>query len=203
MTDPQPQAPRRTQQEETLVVVPSVLDRLMEAAHGQGQEADYRTQSNAQLIERVQAQICRDIADVLNCRKRVRGWPAPLPILEDTAPVDRPPRATDAEQVVLNTALYDLGLPDFGAFSLATDSQREALAQVVGDVLRRYEPRVEVRRVSYNPPSVNGQQVDQALSRHLFFSVDIVLTLGVETRRLMFSAAFDRPTRLFSVKVDD
>lgn len=191
------------QQEEALIVVPSILDRLMEAAHGQGADVDYRTQTNAQLIERIQAQICRDIADLLNCRRRVRGWPQPLALLEDAGNVNSRSELALQDQTVLDRALYDLGLPDFGAFSLATDTQRQQLAGVVGEVLKRFEPRVTVKNVQYNPPQVNGQSVDQALSRHLFFSVDLVLTLGAETRRLVFSAAFDRPTRLFEVHVDD
>jgi type VI secretion system protein ImpF len=102
--------------DELHLVLPSVLDRLIDVAEGDaGGRVGY---SLAQMIEAVG----RDLEDLLNTRQ-------PRPVVPD-----------DFVELVNSIATY--GIPELTSLNAITPQQREAIGRVLEQAVMRFEPRL-------------------------------------------------------------
>jgi len=95
-----------------------LLDRLMDDAPDQERD---RVLSNAEVLNALRASVRRDLASLLNARRRWRSWP------------------TGLKELAASPVGY--GLPDFAAGAFGEATRREALRREVEDTIRRFEPR--------------------------------------------------------------
>ena len=113
----------------TPAIEPSLLDKLVDDAPGQGER--YRGASLTAMRQSVR----RDLENLLNAKVRWHPWPASFTELE--------------------TSLVNYGLPDFSALPVGALEGRQLLCRQVAEAIRRFEPRfqaVEVEVVDKDLP---------------------------------------------------
>ena len=108
-----------------------LLDRLIDDNPGELQDPPM---SSAEALEALRGSVRRDLAALLNARRRWRSWPAAFGELK-TSPVG-------------------FGLPDLGAGTLSDPVRLETFRAEVEDTIRRFEPRLAQLRVSLHDDSV-------------------------------------------------
>ena len=110
------------QAEDSDLVVPSIFDRL--SSEG---EQPLHTRSHAQLLRELRRSVMRDVAHLLNTRRRA---------------IDSPPELTELSQSNLG-----YGIPDITGGNFNSPNALEEFRRIVEDTLRRYEPRFQSVRV--------------------------------------------------------
>lgn len=113
-----------------------LLDRLLDAAPEQGRD---EVVGAAAALDILRASVRRDLEALLNARRR--RWLLPEHLTE------------------LAASPVGYGIPDATAGSFALDKAREALAEEVAAVIRRFEPRLMNIAVQLRP----GSDLDRTL----------------------------------------
>ena len=141
-------------------VVPSVLDRLIDEEPDSSAD---RPKSGAQRLREFRAAVLRDVANLLNTRRR---WPPP----------------EDGTHLV--PSIVDYGIRDVTAADMSTAAEREAFRREVETALRTYEPRFRSVRVEMlaDPTGID---------RSLRFHVDAVLHTEPVPEPLAFESVID------------
>lgn len=145
-------------------VLPSVLDRLLDEDPGTRREGP---KTRAQMLRALKQSVRRDLENLLNTRRRCKGWP---PDLEE-----------------LDRSLVDYGIPDITGASLSSAHSRQQFAEILQRVIRRYEPRFQ---------SVKVQLLENAdpLDRTLRFRIDAMLIAEPAPEPVVFDSAVQPTT---------
>jgi type VI secretion system protein ImpF len=151
-------------------IVQSVLDRLLDDDPEQPQE---RPKPPAQELRELRDSVMRDVADILNTRRR---WPPPDPALGELTP-----------------SLADYGIPDFTGADLSSTRALEQFRDAMETALRRYEPRFKSVRVEI-------QSGDDAGDRTLRFRIDALLHADPVPESVVFDSFIDPVTGGFEVE---
>ncbi len=109
---------------EDQVLVPSVLDRLIDYEPGVEREPP---QLANQVLRELKSSVQRDLQNLLNTRWRCEPPPADLDELRHS--------------------LVNYGIPDFTGLNLASDHERDEFRWVVEQAIRNFEPRFKSVRV--------------------------------------------------------
>jgi type VI secretion system protein ImpF len=151
-------------------IVPSVLDRLLDDDPEQKQE---RPRPAAQEVRELRDSVMRDVADILNTRRR---WPPPDPALDELRP-----------------SLADYGIPDFTGADLSGARALEQFREAMETALRRYEPRFKSVRVEVQTAADSGD-------RTLRFRIDALLHADPVPESVVFDSFVDPVTGGFEVE---
>ncbi len=151
-------------------IVQSVLDRLLDDDPEQKQE---RPRPPAQELRELRDSVMRDVADILNTRRR---WPPPDPALFELTP-----------------SLADYGIPDFTGADLSSTRALEEFREAMETALRRYEPRFKSVRVEI-------QSGDDPGDRTLRFRIDALLHADPVPESVVFDSFIDPVTGGFEVE---
>jgi type VI secretion system protein ImpF len=151
-------------------IVQSVLDRLLDDDPEQKQE---RPRPPAQELRDLRDSVMRDVADILNTRRR---WPRPDPALVDLVP-----------------SLADYGIPDFTGADMSGGRALEEFRDAMETALRRYEPRFKSVRVEILKRDDSGD-------RTLRFRIDALLHADPVPETIVFDSFVDPVTGGFDVE---
>lgn len=155
---------------EEIVIVPSLLDRLLDEEPGVSQEpAPRRYQNVAQLKKAV----ARDLEDLLNTRRE--------------ALVNLPDEFTE-----LNQALLMYGLPDFTSLNLLSHHDRNRIRRVLENAIATFEPRLRHVKVVLEEPRPND--------RALRFRVEALLHVEPASEPVRFDAVLRLNTQEYVVQ---
>jgi len=147
-----------------------VLDRLLDDDPEQKQE---RPRPAAQELRELRDSVMRDVADILNTRRR---WPPPDPALDELTP-----------------SLADYGIPDFTGADLSGANALEQFREAMETALRRYEPRFKTVRVEIQTGADSGD-------RTLRFRIDALLHADPVPESVVFDSFVDPVTGGFEVE---
>ncbi len=106
----------------------------------------------------------RDIEDLLNTEWRVTGWAADL--------------------TELDSSLLNYGIMSLSTVNLSTEQRRAQVVKEIGDIIRRWEPRLENMRVSVLPNIDSGD-------RSLRMRIDAEVTVDSSPEVLVFDTVID------------
>lgn len=151
-------------------IVQSVLDRLLDDDPEQKQE---RPRPAAQELRELRDSVMRDVADILNTRRR---WPPPDPALDELTP-----------------SLADYGIPDFTGADLSGAGALEQFREAMETALRRYEPRFKTVRVEVQTGADSGD-------RTLRFRIDALMHADPVPESVVFDSFIDPVTGGFEVE---
>lgn len=141
-------------------VVPSVLDRLIDDEPDSSAE---KQKSGAQRLREFRAAVLRDVANLLNTRRR---WPPP------------------PDRTHLVPSVVDFGIRDVTAADMSTAAEREAFRRHVEATLRTYEPRFRSVKVEILADPTGAD-------RSVRFRVDAVLHMEPVPEPLAFESVVD------------
>lgn len=142
-------------------LVASVLDRLLGETRG----------SNRWRLAELKRAVCRDLANLLNTRRRLLVFP---------------------DDVDLEGSIMDYGVPDVTGANLASSDARDDFLRSIEELIERFEPRlknVEVRSQK------NADEHDRTVRFR------IRATLAADPEPVTFSSQLDPVSRSIRVKV--
>jgi type VI secretion system protein ImpF len=151
-------------------IIPSVLDRLLDDAPGVSQEP---ASARAHSIRELEKVVARDLEALLNTRQET---------LEALPP----------EFAEVNRSLIAYGLPDFSAFSLDSDSDRNQVRRAVEHAIVTSEPRLDRVRVTLD--------LTRNHDRGLRFRIDALLRVEPAPEPVRFDAVLQLHTQQYVVK---
>jgi type VI secretion system protein ImpF len=154
-----------------LSFLPSVLDRLLDDTPG---AAPARARSRAQQLTELRDAVRRDLEALLNTHHCCQSPPAGLTEL---------PRS-----------LFDYGVPDFLTTNAGAASAREEFRASVEDIIRRFEPRFKIVKVSL-------VDEDAQVDRTLRFRIEALMYAEPAPERVSFDSLLDPSTHSFAVVV--
>ena len=144
----------------------SILDRLVD--RGWREPADWDDS-----IERLKANILRDIEALLNTRES--GSPAGAPY-------------TEVEQ-----SIYNYGLPDFASMSADSVATPARLLKAVEREIELFEPRLSEVRIS------RAEDESKRTTRDLKFVIEATLRLDPDPERVRFDTVLEMHSGRFTV----
>lgn len=147
---------------------PSVVDVLLFDTSGSDAHQTDRTDR----IDRVQAEVLRNLNKLLNCRRRGRR--------------------SDPRLELVQESVYEYGIPDFTGAGFNTKSGREQLRRDILAAVRAFEPRILVK-------DVRDLNADQRLRRVLHYRIDASLLVYPRPQRVEYDSRFDCATQRFTV----
>lgn len=153
-----------------LPLIPSVLDRLIDAEPDQSREAP---RSRNHVLREVKLSVRRDLENLLNTKTRCLSWP---PHLEE-----------------LKQSLVNYGIPDFTSASMGSKKEREEFCRVLQIVMRQNEPRLKTVRVSLLD---NAEPLDRTLR----FRINALLQADPAPEPIVFDSAVRPVTGNVEVK---
>jgi type VI secretion system protein ImpF len=159
-----------TQVQESELLIPSVLDRLLDFEPGVSQEAP---RSRNQVLRELKQSVRRDLEHLLNTRFSYLSW---TPDLKE-----------------LKQSLLNYGLPDFTNAGLGTAGAREDFCRTLQGLLRQYEPRFKSVQVTLLTNS-------EPLDRTLRFRIDAALRVDPAPEPVVFDSMLEPATGNFAVK---
>jgi type VI secretion system protein ImpF len=139
-------------------LVLALLDRLTDGEPGVTRDPPT---GRAASLRRLKQSVRRDLEDLLNTRSR--------------------PFADEGLEE-LGTSLVGYGLPDLTAADLGRAEARAALARLIEEVIRRYEPRLRAVRVRLSDE-------DEPIDRTLRFRIEALLLVEPTTEPIRFDSA--------------
>ncbi|HYT92063.1 MAG TPA: type VI secretion system baseplate subunit TssE [Gemmataceae bacterium] len=151
-------------------LVPSVLDRLLDDDPDVNREAP---KTRHQVLRDLKQAVRRDLENLLNTRRRCRGWPAGLKELEKS--------------------LVNYGIPDFTGARMSTAEDRDDFRRALETVLRTYESRFKSVKV------LLLENTDES-DRTLRFRIDGLLVADPAPEPVVFDSALEPTTGGFQVK---
>jgi len=154
----------------TQALTPSILDRLLDFDPEKKVEP---VNSRSQVIRELRESVRRDLAFLLNTRRRCH---------EDFAEWD------SLEYTVLN-----YGIPDATGINIGSDDARQNFANIIQDVIGQYEPR-------FKSVSVTVVNDASSLDRTFRFRIDALLKVEPAVKPVVFDSSLEPITRSFSVK---
>jgi type VI secretion system protein ImpF len=152
-----------------LSFLPSVLDRLLDDSPA-GTAA--RPRSRAQQLAELRDAVRRDLEALLNTHHCCRSPPAELTLLPHS--------------------LFDYGVPDFLTTNAGAASAREEYRRDVEDIIRRFEPRFKVVKVSL-------VDEDARADRTLRFRIEALMYAEPAPERVSFDSLLDPSSHSFAV----
>jgi type VI secretion system protein ImpF len=157
--------PRKTE-----MLVPSVLDRLLDDEPGVSREPP---RSQHQALRDLKQAVRRDLENLLNTRHSFLRWGPGL-----------------AE---LNQSLLNYGLADFTGAGMASAREREQFCRTLQGVLRQYEPRFKTVQVT---PLTNAESLDRTLR----FRIDALLRVDPVPEPIVFDSMLEPASAAISIK---
>jgi type VI secretion system protein ImpF len=154
-------------------ILPSLLDRLLDDAPAQSQEA---LPSRSQNVRSLKASVARDLEALLNTRREA---------LDEL----------DADWTETKTSLLTYGLPDFTAFSLLGEKDRARIRRTLEEAIAAFEPRLDRVHITLDP----AREHDRALR----FRVDGLLRVDPSPEPVTFDTVLQLPSQQYVVKGDD
>jgi type VI secretion system protein ImpF len=151
-------------------LVPSVLDRLLDAEPDVSREAP---RNRNQVLRDLKMSVRRDLENLLNTRRRCLPWPAGLKELKQS--------------------LVNYGIPDFMGMSLGTANDREEFCRTLQTLLRQCEPR-------FKTVSVKLLTNAEPLDRTLRFRIDALLLADPAPEPVVFDSMLEPASGTFVVK---
>ena len=151
-------------------IVPSLLDRLIDADPAEPQEPVAQRFQDMRAFE---ASVARDLESLLNTRRES---------LDELA--------AEFEQV--NRSLLVYGLPDFTAFNLLDVSDLVRLRRAIESAIASFEPRLQRVRVNMEPPKENDRSVH--------FRIDGLLAVEPAPEPVTFDTILQLGTQEYVVK---
>lgn len=152
-----------------LSFLPSVLDRLLDDTPG---ASPARPRSRAQQLTELRDAVRRDLEALLNTHQCCQSPPAALS--------------------ELTHSLFDYGVPDFLATNAGAASAREEFRRSVEDIIRRFEPRFKIVKVSLVD---DNAQVDRTLR----FRIEALMYAEPAPERVSFDSLLDPSSHCFAV----
>jgi type VI secretion system protein ImpF len=165
-------------------LLPSVLDRLLDADPGVSREAP---KSRNQSLRELKQSVRRDLEDLLNTR--VRCVPPPPELKE------------------LKHSLVTYGIPDVTGISIASPRERDRLCREIEGVVKRYGgavvikngvPDVEERRL--RKVKVRIVDTPDAIDRTIKFQIDAILEVEPAPEPIQLDSTLRLTTGTFEVK---
>jgi type VI secretion system protein ImpF len=166
----------RTTSSDEQLLLPSVLDRLLDDEPGVQHEPAWK---QAAVVNAVRNSVCRDLQCLLNARRMLS--PA----------VERYPELADS--------LVNYGLPDLQSYEVRGDRNHVGLCQMIQDTIRRFEPRLQNVRVSPADPSSkrHGRKTGE---RAVAFEIQAVLVVDPIKDPVAFTSTLDVSRSEFDVE---
>lgn len=156
------------------LLVPSILDRLLDDEPDVGQELP---QSRAQKLSSLKQSVRRDLEHLLNTRICLRELPE------------------DCEHV--RTSVMNYGIPDFSGVAMGSREQQEMLRRRVEDAIQRFETRFKQVRVELILDSENQ------LQRMIRFRIDGILHAEPAPEPVSFDSVITPTIAQFQVRASD
>ena len=144
--------------DETLPLVPSILDRLLDEDPDTQQDT---VKTRSQVLREMKQSVRRDLEHLLNTRI---NWQEYSDQLEE-----------------LTCSLVNYGLPDFSSANLATSTNRKQFTQLIEETIRRYETRFKYVSVSLLTNS-------EPLDRTMRLKIDAMLYAEPEPEPITFNS---------------
>lgn len=154
---------------EDQLLVPSVLDRLLDDNPDQQQELP---KARHQVLRELKQSVRRDLENLLNTRWRCVSWPPNLDELE--------------------LSLVNYGIPDFTGVNMGAPAERERLRRLVEQIVRKFEPRFKTVKVQM---LANRDEADRTLR----FRIDAMLHAEPAPEPVIFDSQLEPLTNDFSV----
>ncbi len=151
----------------------SLWDRLINPDLNRGGGVDI---SAAGEVERLKAEVCRDLEWLLNSRR---------------TPIDLPP-----ELPHLAKSVVGYGLPDFTSLCLADPSHRDRLLKILEKAIEDFEPRLFNVQITFNP----FEQDETRSSLH--YRIDAMLRIDPAPEPVVFDTVLQLGNRAFAVKAE-
>ncbi len=152
------------------MLVPSVLDRLLDDQPGAPESPLARRSQSVQDLER---SVARDLEDLLNTRREML----------DDLPVD---------YVEVARSLLNYGPPDFTTFSLLGEKDRAQVRSILEETISNFEPRLTGVRVTLEP--------SRAHDKSLRFRVNALLRIDPTPEPVTFDTVWRIETQQYQVQ---
>jgi type VI secretion system protein ImpF len=156
-------------EDERKPVLRSILDRLVDDEPEKSVDTPV---THSQLLREHRESVLRDLANLLNTRRRTPGPPKGL---KDLVP-----------------SMADYGMRDFLAENLASPAQREELRAAIEEIILRYEPRF--KRVNVRLFNVDDEAADASLRLRieaLLYAEPAPITLSFDSIMDPLSGGFE------------
>ena len=153
-----------------VVVVPSLLDRLLDDAPSVSQEPAQRRVQN---VSELKKSVARDLEELLNTRREVL-------------------QESPTEFTELTHSLVMYGLPDFTSFNLLSHQDRNRVRRALEQTIAVFEPRLRHVRVVLDEPRHND--------RALRFRVEALLHVEPASEPVRFDAVLRLNTQEYIVQ---
>lgn len=153
-----------------LIVVPSLLDRLLDDEPHVPQEPASRRVQNVSQLKR---SVARDLEELLNTRREA---------LHDLSP----------EFTEVNQSLVMYGLPDFTSLNLLGHTDRNRIRRTLEQAIMVFEPRLQHARVILEEPRQND--------RAMRFRVEALLHVEPASEPVRFDAVLRLNTQEYVVQ---
>ena len=150
-------------------IVPSILDRLLDAEPGNSREP---LTNHFQNLRELEAAVARDLELLLNTKRET---------LEELP----------TEFTEVNRSLVTYGLPDFTGFSLDSIDDRNRILRTVEQVIANFEPRLQNVHVAIEPP----RQHDRGLR----FRIEALLRVDPAPQPVTFDAVLRLITKDYQI----
>ena len=152
-------------------VTPSVLDRLIDLDPNAGSDPFI---TRAQTIRNLKTSVRRDLEALLNTR--------------------RTPEPAGDELPEVRNSLYNYGLPDFTAMTIASTRDRGRLLRMIEETIRTFETRLDAVRVL---PVETG--VEEG-TRRVDFQINALLKMDPAPERVSFDTVLQLTSGEYQVK---
>lgn len=152
------------------LLVPSVLDRLLDDEPGVSREAP---RSRGQVLRALKLSVRRDLENLLNTRSRCHSWPL--------------------EMTELKRSLVNYGVPDITGASFGTPEDREDFCRTLEQVIRRHETR-------FRSVTVTLLENTESLDRILRFRIDALLEVEPAPEPVVFDSSLRLADADFEVR---
>lgn len=153
-----------------VVIVPSLLDRLLDDEPGVAQEPAQRRVQN---VSQLKKSVARDLEELLNTRREA---------LEDIP----------ADFTEVNQTLVMYGLPDFTSLNLLGPADRNRIRRTLEQAITVFEPRLRHVRVVLEEPRHND--------RAMRFRVEALLHVEPASEPVRFDAVLRLNTQEYVVQ---
>ena len=167
----------RNEREHYRALTPSLLDRLLDDAPNREEEGTLTEQATIRLVKHG---LQRDLQNLLNSRRSIESFSPSFKELADS---------------LVN---YGLSRPH------STDSKRlrsqASLCQIIGDTIRRFEPRLDAVRVFPNLPASSSPRPDGVM-RFTIEGLMTVTPLRPNVQEISFQAAYDGFTGTYTLEM--
>ncbi len=130
--------------------------------------------SRTQALRELRQSVRRDLEHLLNGRQRCRSWPRSL--------------------TELDRSLLNYGIPDFTGVELGASGRREDFRSAVERVIREFEPRFTMVRVS-----LIEDENDEQLDRTMRFRIEALMRVEPAPEPIVFDSQLEPLTNTFSL----